>query len=748
MTRYTLKSSIKKVVRKSFFLILITCISFVVVFYYYFYYAMLEVERENINMTLNIFMDNLSGSMEKLEMQYKNTMKDFLANVYEEYKIGGFGKSKEYFEKNKFRINGDFDIFLFSPERIDYYYISPEGIVIDTSYDTDLNLDLKFYSQFWDDMKGLEEGEVFSGSLANESKTEKLRFYSYVKFDNGYSFEIGISFNNVGSDIERIMSKYISKYNTKVSMYNAEFTPLYSDMEYALSDNEMLIFIDSMDSEGFLIRKSFSHVTFYKTWHTPFGSRLIKINVEIKQVLVFLLLFSLMVVIIVLILFLIMKYVSGLSEKFIAPISELTNAMKSFWKSDKKQNIAIFSSNITEVFDIQKNYVFLMDEIKDKVEKLECANKKIMISAEENHDLIEKMDKILTMVLNIFEFENREDFFVEVFSNIFNFFEYADRGMLVTKSENGQMKIVDTYNCDISDIKGRILKCEDVKFPSGVIFSDNHVSLVASIISEKTPSNMLEILKNYGKMNFDRSIVIPIKSDKTEYGFMIMRVRQEIDLSNNTEIIKLSDFFSKLLRMYMVFSEYSEIEFAMQKDIIKSFIKILEFHDLYTKGHSENVAEIAMEIGRRLGFDSERLNELYWAGMVHDIGKVLIPGGVLNKPSPLTDDEFGMIRGHPVYAYDILSSAVSMKRIAVFVRYHHERFDGRGYPDGLSGEAIPLESRILSVADAWDSMTRDRVYRRAISAEKAVQELLINSGRQFDPDIVGIFVSEIESILK
>jgi len=127
----------------------------------------------------------------------------------------------------------------------------------------------------------------------------------------------------------------------------------------------------------------------------------------------------------------------------------------------------------------------------------------------------------------------------------------------------------------------------------------------------------------------------------------------------------------------------------------------------------------------------------------YDIGKIGIPEDILNKPGLLTEEEYRIVQRHPVISAEILERFEHLRELAHIVRYHHERWDGKGYPEGLSGEEIPIESRILAVADAFDAMTSDRPYRKALKLEKAIEEIRKNKGKQFDPDIVEVFIDVI-----
>ncbi len=173
---------------------------------------------------------------------------------------------------------------------------------------------------------------------------------------------------------------------------------------------------------------------------------------------------------------------------------------------------------------------------------------------------------------------------------------------------------------------------------------------------------------------------------------------------------------------------------------VKSLSNAIDAKSPWTAGHSARVTSYALTIGRRMSFQEDDLEDLELGGLLHDVGKIGIYDAILNKPSPLTREEFEVIKGHPLRGVELLEPIKQLNRIIPCVRHHHERLDGAGYPDGLRGERIPLWARILSVADAFDSMTSDRPYRKALSTEEAIDELKRCASTQFDPEIVKTFI--------
>nr|WP_148660365.1 HD-GYP domain-containing protein [Anoxybacillus amylolyticus] len=187
------------------------------------------------------------------------------------------------------------------------------------------------------------------------------------------------------------------------------------------------------------------------------------------------------------------------------------------------------------------------------------------------------------------------------------------------------------------------------------------------------------------------------------------------------------------------------------KQLLDSFITVmvtaLDARDTYTAGHSLRVATYALEIGKRLRLPEEQLQKLYKSAILHDIGKIGIPDAVLLKDGRLTDEEFAWIKKHPVLGENILQQVQPIEEVKDLlpgIRSHHERIDGKGYPDGLKGEQIPLFGRIIAVADAFDAMTSDRPYRKGMSVETAVSILLSGKGTQWDAEMVDHFVAHLQ----
>lgn len=179
-------------------------------------------------------------------------------------------------------------------------------------------------------------------------------------------------------------------------------------------------------------------------------------------------------------------------------------------------------------------------------------------------------------------------------------------------------------------------------------------------------------------------------------------------------------------------------------DVVKTLVKILELRDHYTLGHSEAVSEHAGLIAARMGYSAEEVRLLKKMTLLHDIGKIGIHDSILNKKGSLTPEEWEIIKRHPLIGEDILKPVLRDEAMLAVVRQHHERYDGKGYPDGLSGDRINIFAAIVAVADSYDAMTSERAYKKAMSQSEAVQELKFHCGSQFHPEVVAVFLGILE----
>lgn len=204
---------------------------------------------------------------------------------------------------------------------------------------------------------------------------------------------------------------------------------------------------------------------------------------------------------------------------------------------------------------------------------------------------------------------------------------------------------------------------------------------------------------------------------------------------------QLISYAEDLNREYQLERQRTREVESMLVATVGALANAIEARDPYTRGHTDRVARVTLAMGARLGWTEKQMQLAQMGALLHDIGKIGVPDAILRKPGQLDAEEFALMRRHPDIGAQILNGIEALAPTIPFVIAHHERWDGKGYPRRLAGEDIPLEGRILAIADAFDAMTSLRAYRTPLSLEAAAEEIRECSGTQFDPDLVPVFSS-------
>ena len=235
------------------------------------------------------------------------------------------------------------------------------------------------------------------------------------------------------------------------------------------------------------------------------------------------------------------------------------------------------------------------------------------------------------------------------------------------------------------------------------------------------------------------SIIVPLKPRDTLLGVIQLCNKQgnssftyeDLDLlkilgSQIAFVIQNAELFNNLEKAYL--------------DTLSALTNAIDAKDSYTRGHSDRVTDLSVKLAVEAGVDYEDVEKIRLGGMLHDIGKIGIPEIILNKPGRLDNSEYEIIKSHPVLGVSILGSVEFLQKIVPIIKHHHERYDGKGYPDQLKGEEIPYLARIVSIVDTFDAMTTNRPYRKALTTEESLKEIERCKGSQFDPELVDIFI--------
>ena len=220
-----------------------------------------------------------------------------------------------------------------------------------------------------------------------------------------------------------------------------------------------------------------------------------------------------------------------------------------------------------------------------------------------------------------------------------------------------------------------------------------------------------------------------------------------IFLSDAVILAVLMISFSIIVRNIIYMNETKKANEEIKElsvEVMEALAHTIDAKDKYTKGHSIRVANYSRMLAEKMGLSPKECEDVYYYGLLHDLGKIGVPNEIINSPTRLTDEEYGVIKTHPAVGSDILAEIHSRPDLTIGARWHHERYDGKGYPDGKKGEEIPLPARIIAVADSYDAMTSNRSYRDYLSQNKVREELENNKGTQFDPVIADYMIEIID----
>jgi len=276
------------------------------------------------------------------------------------------------------------------------------------------------------------------------------------------------------------------------------------------------------------------------------------------------------------------------------------------------------------------------------------------------------------------------------------------------------------------------------------------IDLVLTDIS-MAKMNGIELLKNIKKYNSYMEVILITAYPSTDTTLSAIKLgamdyivkpfnAQEV-LDSVRHAIKKRNNYTKTKRMIEGLQAAIQKNYSATSDALMLTIDV---KDHYTKEHSSRVAKYALQIAKSIGLALNEQELLMEIALLHDIGKIGVREDVLNKSGPLTPEEWDEMKRHPVIGYQIVQPIEFLGQMRKSLLYHHERFDGKGYPEGLTGKDIPLGARILAIADSYDAMVTDRPYRKALSIEQAIAELKKGSGRQFDPVLVREFIKIVK----
>ena len=362
-----------------------------------------------------------------------------------------------------------------------------------------------------------------------------------------------------------------------------------------------------------------------------------------------------------------------------------------------------------------------------------CLNLGLEDSNQQVNKLIYHLETLIELVaeLSRLDISDQYIFLSKLLDTAVQVIPEADYGCIYVHKD-GQVRFINAIGHDLSLLNQLSVAAD--------IFTNTGKEVV--VIGED-PQNNPELLRDQQLVKKMREVTVPTKqtmllglydNNNQKIAGISLDIDKESDKAFNEKSIRTIKAFKSLASAFYTITRYNIIQNKFQSEVILSLLELLEIHDFYTRGHSQNVATLTQEIAKEMKLSEKGVRNAYWAGLIHDIGKTLIPDNILNKKSDLSAEEYENIQKHPLWGYQILKNSQELKELARYVLYHHERWDGKGYPEGLKKDKIPLISQIISVADGWDAMRSKRAYRDALSYNIAIKEIEENSGRQFSPD--------------
>lgn len=440
---------------------------------------------------------------------------------------------------------------------------------------------------------------------------------------------------------------------------------------------------------------------------------------------------------IILFLYYLIKYIElgDLEKKIIYPIEGFTKHIEKYENKpyDKEFEFYEFEMLRQSYNNLIENLNSNKEELEASLEETKAMNEELISLNVRLEEYINKFENIVRIIgtLSLYDKDEKE-FFDKLLRISIEIVPEIDYGSIAIK-ENKEWKFISAYGHDIEKLKLVKFTDETFLYTEKISIIENIVEKDKNLLSEKDR----EILDKASK-NIKKSILAPLKVNEDIIGQLSLDTEREINFSDET--IKFVEALSILSSFFIKLKRLSKEEGQLHKNIILTLVNALEYYDKYTRGHSERVAEIASEFAEFLDMNKEDIKKVYWAGITHDIGKFFVPQTILNKPAKLDDDEYELIKEHPVKSYELLASNPYLSEYSKIVRHHHERWDGNGYPDGLSGDNIPFISRIIMLADSFDAMITVRPYKKAKSIYDIIRDIEKNAGKQFDPDLAKQFI--------
>jgi HD-GYP domain-containing protein (c-di-GMP phosphodiesterase class II) len=394
------------------------------------------------------------------------------------------------------------------------------------------------------------------------------------------------------------------------------------------------------------------------------------------------------------------------------------------------------SYNITELVNSRIEVDNKNEELSASMQQLEAYSQTINDINTELYNMLNKYNILIGAIGKIQSNEilSEDEFLKEIFNIVYNLIEESDYGSIYVY-ENDKIHFAHCIGHEKE-------KLNQLNLDKKIYSLTTETFKIVDFIEEKSMSNMTEenqiIFKSAIKKT-KQSILIGLHFENKLIGGLSLDIDANSNKNFSEENGKVLLATTQLINSYFINNKYQSLKDSLLQETIKIVINVLNMHDEYTKDHSTNVADYSKVMAEEMQLTQLEISDVFITGLLHDIGKTFIPIKLLNKKGKLTEEEYNIMKTHSVKGYDILSKSYSLKKISKYVLYHHEWWNGNGYPEGIKKDEIPVTSQIIAVADAYDAMMTDRPYRKKFTKEYAINAIIENSGTQFSPVVVEAF---------
>lgn len=361
--------------------------------------------------------------------------------------------------------------------------------------------------------------------------------------------------------------------------------------------------------------------------------------------------------------------------------------------------------------------------------------KRIKYSSENNSFFDKKVSYIIDSLDDAHKLSKRS-FLQRVFEATFKLIPEAEKGSFYELNDDKYIPIF-SMNYDFELLK-KLSFNKDEAFIDFECYDTSSIDAYQIYISKRDDSqfseDVIKTFKELGTYSDFSSLYAPIKVNGVNLGLICLENFSGLGFKSFSK--KILKFYAKLISNFYTQKILQEHEAEKYNEIVASLVSAIEVKDIYTEGHAQRVRDYSVSIASILKLSEESIQNISFAGLLHDVGKIGISTEILTKAGKLTEEEYEKVKLHPIYSKKILENISGFSNVVAYAYYHHERYDGLGYPEGINGKQIPIEAQIIQLADSYDAMTSKRSYRDALDKTEALKIIENESGKQFNPDIV------------